>query len=253
MDWPAEHSQFVSDFITEESIAGECELSFAFRDKMMECHGVQFIDSAISHFLHRNATPSAPEFLCADPDWTHATIYSSHYSDPNYTLPLAAICSRFSCLDALLLHGSFVDFNGDGIVFTGYSGVGKTTQATLWHRYFGADIVNGDKLFLRVFEDGVQAYGLPWKGSSSYCLNRKAPVKAIVVLRQAKENSIRKLDSFECMEFFMPHIFLPHWDEDCLSKALDTFGRILDRTPVWLLECRPDEASVWLTRNSIYG
>jgi hypothetical protein len=154
--------------------------------------------------------------------------------------------------DALLLHGSLVELEGEGVVFTGYSGIRKTTQAQLWEKYLNAEIINGDKLFLRVMENRAFAYGIPWKGSSPYCLNRKVPVKGIVVLRQAKENSIKKLDSTACMEYFMPHIFLPHWDPGCISQALDAFAQILSSIPIWLLECRPDEDAVLLTKEHVY-
>ena len=102
-------------------------------------------------------------------------------------------------------------------------------------------------------EGQTYAYGAPWKGSSPYCLNRKVPVKAVVALRQAKENSIQKLDSLACMEYFMPHLFLPHWDQTCLNRALDTFDQILRNVPVYLLKCRPDEDAVLLTKEQIYG
>ena len=151
------------------------------------------------------------------------------------------------------MHGALVELDGQGVVFTGYSGVGKTTQAQLWEKYLQAEIINGDKLFLRCLDGQTYAYGAPWKGSSPYCLNRKVPVKAVVALRQAKENSIQKLDSLACMEYFMPHLFLPHWDQACLNRALDTFDQILGSVPVYLLKCRPDEDAVLMTKEQIYG
>ena len=78
-------------------------------------------------------------------------------------------------------------------------------------------------------------------------------MKGIVALRQAGENSIQKLDDTACLENFMPHIFLPHWDQECMSRALDTFDQIMRGIPVWLLKCRPDQDAVLLTKEHIYG
>ena len=249
--WPEEHRAFVSGFEAEECTNLRPEFMLSIATGLPQRHGIEFADITAPHFLH-NPTRSS-EFLFANEGWSKATLFCDRYADENYTLPLAALCARLAYFDAFLLHGSLVDLNGEGIVFTGYSGVGKTTQAQLWEKYLHADIINGDKLFLRCLDGQTYAYGAPWKGSSPYCLNRKVPVKAVVALRQAKENSIQKLDSLACMEYFMPHLFLPHWDQACLNRALDTFDQILGNTPVYLLKCRPDEEAVLLTKEQIYG
>lgn len=247
--WDFKNTDFVSLFSFEDETMSDPIISISGNVPFGECHGLQFVQTASDHVLKRSST--LVETLCADKDWTQANIYCDDYSDPHFTLPLAAVCSRFASFETVLLHGSLVEYNGNGVVFTGYSGIGKTTQAQLWEKYLGADIINGDKVFIRDFDEGVYAYGLPWKGSSPYCLNKKAPLKAVIVLRQAKENKIRRLTEMECMEYFMPHIFLPHWDEKCMYWALDTFDKILEKVPVWLLECRPDEEAVKLARDTV--
>lgn len=246
--WDLKESDFVSDFLAEDE--AKPVISIFDNVEMGECHGLQYPQTPSAHVLKRSLT--TVETLCADKDWTQANIYCENYNDTHFTLPLAAICSRFAAFDTLLLHGSFVEYEGNGIIFTGYSGIGKTTQAKLWEKYLDADIINGDKVFMRVLNGEIFAYGLPWKGSSPYSLNKKAPLKAVIVLRKSKENKIRQLNLSECMEYFMPHLFLPHWDNNCLYSALDTFDSILEKVPVWLLECRPDEDAVKLTRDTIF-
>ena len=150
------------------------------------------------------------------------------------------------------MHASCVDIGGVGVLFTGFSGVGKTTQAKLWQDYLGADIINGDKAFIREIDGSFYGCGLPWKGSSEYCLNKKTKLKAIIVLRQAAENRMARLDTSAAMECFMPHVFMPHWDGKCLDRAFDTFEKILEKLPVFLLECRPDEDAVKLTYNTVF-
>lgn len=249
VNWNLQNTEFVSKFIVENEGAANPVLSISDNTEIGQCHGIQFIQNPSDHVLRR--TSMFHETMYADSDWNFANIHCENYKDTHFTLPLAAICSRFAFFETLLLHGSLVEYKGNGIVFTGYSGIGKTTQAELWNRYLGANIINGDKLFMRKNENKIFAYGLPWKGSSPYCLNEKAIVKAVVVLRQAKENKIKKLNLSECIEYFMPHIFLPHWDEKAMHKVLDTFDSILGNVSVWLLECRPDEDAVKLTKDTV--
>lgn len=248
--WPDEYRDFVSGFGVNEKGWGDCVLSLSFKDKMAECHGFSFAEKPSDHLLQRQLQN---EVLCADSEWTDATIYCPRYKDSNFTLPIAAICSRLSYFHTTLLHGSFVEYKGEGVIFTGYSGVGKTTQAELWNKFLDADIINGDKVLIKVDGNNVTAYGLPWRGSSPYCKNAKARVKGIVVLRQAPYNRIRKLNASEFMEYFMPHIFLPHWDEKCMSMVLESIDSILHEVPLWLLECKPDEEAVMLTEKTIFG
>lgn len=245
VEWQDEHSDFVSGFAAETE--EQPIMSVRFADKLPECHGIQYTDRSSAHLLRLENG----ELLCANENWSEATEYFSSKAS-EYALPLAAICSKFSYHNAFLLHASCVDCNGEGVLFTGFSGIGKTTQAKLWQEYLGAEIINGDKAFVREIDGNFYGCGLPWKGSSEYCVNKKTKLKGIVVLRQSEVNRITKLNAAAEMELFMPHAFLPHWDEICLGKTLDTFGKLLDKVPVWLLECRPDEDSVRLTYNTVF-
>lgn len=247
VEWQTDYSDFVKAFAYDG--AERPVMSIGFSAGMSEIHGIQYADRVSERVLRLDNG----ELLLADKEWTDCTVYTGRKSSSVHGLPLAAICSRLSGYSALFMHAAVVDYNGNGILFAGYSGVGKTTQAQLWQKYMNADIINGDKAFVRYTHEGFNAYGCPWKGSSEYCLNKKASLKGIVILRQCAENRITKLDDVQATELFMPHVFLPHWDCACLEKALDTFGKLVQQVDVWLLECRPDEAAVKLTHDRIFG
>ncbi len=245
VEWQDEYSYYVKAFSSETE--EEPIISVRFDNTLPECHGIQYSEAASEHFLRLENG----EFACANADWSEVT---SFFPSPSgiYALPLAAICSRFSCYGAFLMHASCIDIGGEGVIFTGFSGVGKTTQAELWSKHLGAEIINGDKAFVREIDGVFYGCGLPWKGSSEYCLNKKTRLKGIVVLRQAGENTITSLNAAQATEYFMPHIFMPHWDKACLENTFDTLGKILERVPVVLLECRPDEDAVKLTYDTLF-
>ena len=213
---------------------------------MQRSYGISYCATPAPHHL----TDGMGGALAANADWSRVEAYTA--ADSEHALALAAICSRFARFDTVLAHAAAVDYQGQGVVFVGPSGIGKTTQAQLWQRHLAAEIINGDKVLLRCFPEGIQVCGLTWKGSSPYCLNRNVPLKAIVALRQSSENRIRRLTELECMEYFLPHVFLPHWDADAMNPALDTVSRLIEQIPVYLLACRPDEAAVELTSKTIF-
>ncbi len=245
IEWQSDYSDFVKDFSVEAE--EKTVLDVRFEKSLVECHGIQYCTTPSEKFLRLENG----EFACANDEWSKVT---SYYPTPNgmYALPLAAICSRFSYYDAFLIHASCVSISGKGIVFVGNSGIGKTTQAELWQKYLGAEIINGDKAFIREINGDFYGCGLPWKGSSEYCLNKKTKLKGIVVLRQAKENKITRLDAVKAIEYFMPHVFMPHWDEKCLDNTLATLEKMIKEVPVMLLECRPDEEAVRLVHNMVF-
>ncbi len=245
IEWQEEYSDYVSGFVSDSD--EKPVMTVRFDKNMPVCHGIQYSDAKPEHLLRLENG----EFLCADSDWSDAVSYYPTGAS-EFALPLAAICSKFSYYNALLMHASCVSIGGEGVIFTGFSGVGKTTQAELWQKYLGAEVINGDKIFIRETDDGFYGCGLPWKGSSPYCLNKKTLLRGIVVLCQAEENRITRL-GLQTFEKLLPHLFMPHWDEKCLVKALDTFGRLTDTVPVYLLECRPDEDAVKLTYNTVFN
>lgn len=245
VEWQEEYSEFVKAFSSEAD--EEPVISVRFDSRLPECHGIQYSEASSEHFL-RNENG---EFAFANADWSKVT---SFFPSPSgmYALPLAAICSKFSYYGAFLMHASCVDIGGKGVIFTGASGIGKTTQAELWQKHIGAEIINGDKAFVRQIDGEFYGCGLPWKGSSEYCLNKKTKLNGIVVLRQADENRITRLDSVQATELFMPHIFMPHWNKACLENTFDTLEKLFGRVPVVLLECRPDAEAVKLTYDTLF-
>ena len=153
----------------------------------------------------------------------------------------------------LHLHSSFVLYKDKALVFTGPSGIGKTTQAELWRDYQGALIVNGDACLLRRMEDGWHAFGTPVHGSSPYCENREAPLSALVVLKQGSENRLERLDAFSALSECLPEFYRPRMDpetEDTFWKAADSLFREI---PVYKLTCRPDREATELVKETIFG
>lgn len=152
---------------------------------------------------------------------------------------------------ALLLHASLIEYAHQGIAFTGPSGVGKSTQADLWQNRFSANIINGDRAALRKTDAGWFAYGSPHAGTSGIYKNEKAPLSAIVVLRQAKKNSLRRLSGGEAMAAVWPEISARRWDGAFVAEASALCVELLEDVPVYLLECLPEEGAAQLLKEGL--
>lgn len=151
----------------------------------------------------------------------------------------------------LLLHASLIKYKGKALAFAGPSGVGKSTQANIWHRYLGADIINGDRAALRKESAGWQAYGFPYAGTSGIYKNDCAPLAAIILLGQAEENHFRRLTEVEAFRRIYQELSIHHWQRRFVEKATDLCLQLFTQTPIYLLECRPEESAALLVKKGL--
>ena len=162
--------------------------------------------------------------------------------DNNLVLKLLEMPKLLMEYGGIFLHASFLAYEGQAIVFTAPKQTGKSTQAALWQRWRGGEIVNGDRALLRKINGVWMAFGSPYCGTSGICQNKALPVRAIVVLSQAAENAVYSIGAREAAAAFL---------EGCTYDAQTQTGRVLDLAlEAWReismvhLACRPDESAV---------
>lgn len=152
---------------------------------------------------------------------------------------------------ALLLHSSFIRYEGKGILFSAPCGTGKSTQADLWEKYRASETLNGDRAGVRCLDGNWTAFGMPFAGTSGIYRNESAPVAAIVTLAQGPENVIRRLRPMEAIRRLLPECSCRRWDAGFMAGMLDLLTGLIGQVPVYLLECRPDEGAVDLLCNTL--
>lgn len=153
----------------------------------------------------------------------------------------------------LILHSSVVRYRGQGILFFGSSGAGKSTQARLWETYQGAEILNGDRCILREHGENFYGYGSPYCGSSGIYRNENVPVRALILPVHASENRIELMKPEEALHRLYRECLVNLWDQRFVDQLLDLLQALVLRVPVYRLYCRPEEAATELTRQVIFG
>ena len=225
-------------------------------DETHSCYGLRYLSGngeKINNVFFSKKDRKQLLYSYAD-DYSELRLQLDSYCEKEVLseLLMVGFYSYMSLKETLLLHASAVCHKGKTIIFTAASGVGKTTQAELWQKHRNATIINGDKVLFTKESDKIIAWGSPWNGSSSYSENIGAEAKAIIVLEQAEENSIRKLSEMEILERLLPHVFFPNWDSRCESSMFDLLNELLARTDVYLLHCCPDENAVDLVEKTVF-
>lgn len=154
-----------------------------------------------------------------------------------------------SYFGAVSLHSSFIRKNGQAVLFTAPSGTGKSTQADLWREYRKAEIINGDRSMIRKLDSGWTAFGSPFAGSSSIYKNESVPIGAIVILRQAPYNEIRRLKASEAFRYLYSEMVVSKWHSEAHKKIITITEQLAREVPILLLQCLPDQSAVDLLDN----
>ena len=83
------------------------------------------------------------------------------------------------------LHSSAVVRDGKAYLFSGQSGMGKSTHTRLWQEVFGGDtrVINDDKPALRCIDGIWYAYGTPFCGKDGININERVPLAGICFLK----------------------------------------------------------------------
>ena len=170
--------------------------------------------------------------------WAHFMEYDTFFCS------LLALEKRMIDRDSLIFHCAWLNVGGEGILFSGPSGIGKSTQARLWQQYREAQVMNGDRALLRRVDGRWNACGWPVCGSSEICRLGETPIRAIVMLAQGKENRVKRLSPAKAFSRLYAQITLNQWNRAFVGRGIDLTEELLEGVPVYLLTCDMTEGAV---------
>ena len=157
---------------------------------------------------------------------------------------IAAAMPRY---DTFLMHGAVISTAGQGYMITAPSGTGKSTRARLWAEHIPDSlIVNGDKPFLRVGEDGVTAFGTPWCGKEGWNVNTSVPLRAIFILERSENgNCVERLSFGEAFPAILRQTYWPDGADE-RRKTLDLLQAMASSVNIYRFRSEPTPEAVRL-------
>ena len=138
---------------------------------------------------------------------------------------------------ALVLHCSYLMYQGKAILFSAPSGTGKTTQAKLWEKNCGARIINGDKAVIQKKEGVWYACGYPFHGSAEECLNLSYPIRAVALVRQSPADFIEQLSPLQKLQAIYSETTVNAWDKETVGEVLDRITDLAEHVTVVCQHC----------------
>ena len=150
------------------------------------------------------------------------------------------------------IHSASVLYQGKAWLFSGHSGMGKSTHTALWHELFSVPYLNGDLNLLGLQEGHIIAYGIPWCGTSEIFTTEQYELGGIVLLgRDPHTDYLEELTPSEKVLRVMQRMISPAWKERQLSENLFFAEEITDHVPVLYLLCTKNASAACTIKDVI--
>lgn len=155
-----------------------------------------------------------------------------------YTQKGAEFFESMLSFDGFVLHSCAIEYKGKAYLFTGNSGVGKSTHAKMWRECFKNEVcyINEDKPIIRQLDGEFLACGNPFSGKYDNNKNIMLPIAGVCVIEKASKNSITQLDSKEAFSVLMSQT-LTYLDGENISILLRLLDSFLRNVKVYRLQC----------------
>ncbi len=145
---------------------------------------------------------------------------------------------------AVILHCSVVKVGKQVMLFSGPSGIGKSTHADLWVKYRGATVINGDRTLICKKGDQWMSLGWPICGSSEICRREDYPISRIVFLGQAERNQGRRLSYVEGIKRVISQTTANNWNAEFVQKVWQIVEVMAADIPIYEYACNMEEEAV---------
>lgn len=213
-------------------------------------------------YIKSQKTGSIPYAIYYNSDYTKVrielkkgmTYLNLGTTDWEYLYTGFMFANRITYLGGTVLHSSAMAYKHNGIVFSADPGTGKSTHVSLWKKKFGDDviIVNDDKPAVRFHGDKAYIYGTPWSGKTDLNVNVREPLKAIVFIERAEQNSIERMSISDSVLNLSRQLPNPFYDGEVGARTVEFIKKIYDRgIPVYRLKCNISDEAVQTVYNEI--
>ena len=186
-------------------------------------------------------------------NWREATVYL-HRNNARFAIDNAAmLLYAFATANkqTLLFHSSVTVLDEKAYLFLGHSGTGKSTHSQQWKAAFAdAELLNDDNPAVRVFAT-PRVYGTPWSGKTPCYKNASATIQALVQLVQAPENKMTPLKMSQAYPYLLASVSGLKVLPEMMDNLYESIAKLLERVPVYQLECLPNTAAAQLCCETI--
>lgn len=121
---------------------------------------------------------------------------------------------------------------GEGYLFAGQSGDGKTTTARLWQQLDGCRVLSDDRIIVRRGAGGAwRLHGTPWHGEAELAENAGAALQAVFVLARGSETRSEPLGRAQATALLYARGFPPAHDAAATERLVAEIESLVHDVP----------------------
>jgi hypothetical protein len=152
----------------------------------------------------------------------------------------------------LLVHAACVSVDGEGTMFVGPAGAGKSTMAALWQDCVGARVLHDDRVVIRKKGDRFWAYPVPQMGEFRPSSSRGVALERAFFISHGRENALTPKSAPQIVTGFLAESFVPAYNARAVELALQLLHDLSGVVPCQDLAFVPDRSVVeFLTRRHL--
>jgi hypothetical protein len=140
----------------------------------------------------------------------------------------------------IMIHASGVSHDGEGYLFTGVSGKGKSTMANLWDAS-GATVIHDDRLIIRKKGDGYRMFNTPVYDNDCPL---DAPLSKIFVIDHGSDNRMIPLKEAASVSQIMANCIQHTWDSRIIGNLVASVSEMSGKVPSYKLLFRPGKSVI---------
>lgn len=155
----------------------------------------------------------------------------------------------------LFLHSCAVALQEAGILFSGVSGSGKSTMASLWHK-FGpqtSTVIDDEHILARHLTETTLLYGAPWSRGPRTASFSRTPLRFIFFLSHGEQNECTPMTAGEAFAQLLSQVFLPLWSRDQVELTMQTCSALLQNVACYHLRFVPGPEVVHFVQDLLRG
>ena len=141
----------------------------------------------------------------------------------------------------IMIHASVVHYDGQGYLFSGVSGRGKSTMARLWNS-IGGRVIHDDRLIIRSSGGTYKMYNTPVYNDD---FPLEAPLDKIFLIEHGTINGINPLKGAQAVTRVISNCIQHNYSQDMIVRFLGSVSLLCSMVPVADLSFKPDRRVVY--------
>ena len=148
-----------------------------------------------------------------------------------------------------LIHALGVSDRGEGRLFIGHSGAGKTTLANLYKPCSDANVLGDERVVVTRRQGGYWLSGTPWPGTAFTVSAETVPLRSIYFLEHGSRNVLKAERPVNLSGLFFQQLFLPFWNGQALQFSLELVDQLISAVPTCRLSFVNDRRVIEFLRS----